>query len=535
MLPDYVERGHDRQLRAQLEAAAADRQTVLVVVRGESCTGKTRTAFEAIQRCLADWQLVFPKDTDSLLALLAASVLAPRTILWLNEAQDFLTGPAGEAASAALRRRLEQPGPVVVLATLWPAYHRELTATPPRGEADVHARARALLGPVAPVDVPGVFTGQALRNVRSRTHPSLATAVRTSANGAITQTLAAGPQLVDRYEQAGTPPACYGRAVITAAMDARRLGHTSPLPAELLKAAAPGYLTDEQRAAADSDTWFAHALVYARTKVKDVVAALSEVPHPTGMGALPDFYRLADYLDHHARTTRQLVFPPHAFWTAVQHHAATLPELHALAGAAAQRGRYRIAERLYRQVPDADATDTYALAHLAVLREDAGDREGAELLARQAADGGYPDGLASLAEFREEAGDSEGAEQLYRQAADAGYPDALINLAQRREKAGDREGAEHLYQQAVDAGSTGALTSLADLREKAGDREGAELLARQAADAGHRYALISLAQGRQIEGDHESAEHLYQQAVDAGSTGALTSLADLREKAGDRE
>ncbi|MEU2060362.1 hypothetical protein [Streptomyces sp. NPDC013455] len=42
-------------------------------------------------------------------------------------------------------------------------------------------------------------------------------------------------------------------------MDARRLGHTSPAAA-LLEAAAPGYLTERQRADADPDTCSAHAL-----------------------------------------------------------------------------------------------------------------------------------------------------------------------------------------------------------------------------------------------------------------------------------
>ncbi|MFJ8387739.1 hypothetical protein ACIQ9Q_25075 [Streptomyces sp. NPDC094438] len=41
------------------------------------------------------------------------------------------------------------------------------------------------------------------------------------------------------------------------AVDACRLGHTSPLPAALLQAAARGYLTEEQ-CAADPDTWFTH-------------------------------------------------------------------------------------------------------------------------------------------------------------------------------------------------------------------------------------------------------------------------------------
>ncbi|MFF8696715.1 hypothetical protein ACF08W_31320, partial [Streptomyces sp. NPDC015144] len=61
-----------------------------------------------------------------------------------------------------------------------------------------------------------------------------------------------------------------------------------------------------------------------------------------------------------------------------------------------------------------------ALALLAKLREEAGDQEDAERLAREAADHGDIDALALLAKLREEAGDQEDAERLAREAADHG-------------------------------------------------------------------------------------------------------------------
>jgi len=64
VLPDYVERGHDRRLRELFAEAAGSEQSAMVVVRGGSCAGKTRTAFEAVRACLGDWDLAFPKDCD---------------------------------------------------------------------------------------------------------------------------------------------------------------------------------------------------------------------------------------------------------------------------------------------------------------------------------------------------------------------------------------------------------------------------------------------------------------------------------------
>jgi hypothetical protein len=52
------------------------------------------------------------------------------------------------------------------------------------------------------------------------------------------------------------------------------------------------------------------------------------------------------------------------------------------------------------------------------------------------------------------------------------------------ERAGDREGAQALAQQAADHGNTNVLVGLAEVRERAGEREGAEALARRLADYG---------------------------------------------------
>jgi hypothetical protein len=463
-----------------------------VLVRGESCTGKTRTAFEAVRACLQGWQLVFPKNTERLLALLDADALAPRTVLWLNEAHNYLSGIGAEEAAAALHSRLEEPGPVVVLGTLWPEYHRTLTATPEYG-MDAHPNVRALLDPVRPLDVPTSFTTTALGNPLVASDPSLATAATTSTGGRITQTLAAGPQLVDHYQQA-TSHNPYSHAVITVAMDARRLGHTSPLPAELLRAAAPGYLTDQQRAAADPDTWFAHALAYAQEKVRGVVAALEPVADPEGMGALPDIYRLSDYLDHHSRAIRRRAFPPDSFWTAAREHAASTADLEALAEAADHRGHHRIAADLYQRA--ADAGGTGALLELAWRRGRTGDLDGAEQLYRRAINAGDTAALTELAQLRQRAGDLDGAERLAQRAADAGDTGPLVELAWRRGEAGDFDGAERLAQRAADAGNINALVRLAWRREEAGDLDGAERLAQQAADSGGREALLRLARLR---------------------------------------
>ncbi|MFB8272999.1 tetratricopeptide repeat protein [Streptomyces sp. NPDC055955] len=423
-------------------------------------------------------------------------------MLWLNDAQNFLIGTDAEEAAAALQSRLERPGPLVILGTLWPEHYRTLTATPESAKG-TYPNARSLLHGVNPVDVPVSFTATALQSSLVHHDRSLATAMSTCTSGRIAQTLAAGPQLVDHYHQGTSLNPC-GHAVVTAAMDARRLGHTSPLPAAFLTAAAPGYLTEQQRAAADPDTWFAHALNYARERVMGVVAALEPVAGTDGMGALPGIYRLSDYLDHHARTIRSRAFPPRSFWTAAGDYAASTADLEALAAAADHRGRYGIAADLYQRAADAGGTD--ALSELAWRRGQAGDLRGAEQLLQRLIDAGDPGALSQLAQLRQRAGNFDGAEALAQRAADTGDPGPLVELAWRLGEAGDLDGAERVAQRAADAGNVNALVRLARRLGEAGDLDGAERLAQQAADIGGRDALIRLARAHERDGDPEGAK-----------------------------
>lgn len=570
VLPSYVERPHDQQLREALRTAVAGREAVLVVVRGGSCTGKTRAAYEAVRHlsALADWELFFPRTPASALETMAARALSPRTVLWLDDAHQLLTGREGEALAAALLSRLTQPGPAIILATLWDTAFTAVTAPPPQrafGSGDPHRHARTLLaGATAVVRVPSSFGVDDLRVLDTRgDDPALTAAGRSSRDGKITQTLAAGLQLVDRYESADAPPACYAHALLTAAMDAYRMGWDTPLPHGFLQDAAPGYLSDEQRTTAGPD-WFSLALADARAPVQHVAAALEAVPHTSGMGAQRGVSRLSDYLDAHGRVTRARVRPPRSFWTAAAHHAEGAGPLARLSREAEALGLTDDADHLARLAARAGDSGVYAalaetreragdfqgaerMAHLAVdagdahccaalawMRERAGDARGAERLARLAAGAGNPDALGSLTETRERAGDLRGAERLARLSTGAGDQGALRRLGRSRERAEDVDGAARMYGLAAEAGDWRAYNALARLQERTGDRQGAEDTARRAADAGSPRCYAALAWMRERAGDLRGAEQLARLAVEAGDRRALRELAELRERLGSR-
>ncbi|MEU6212812.1 helix-turn-helix domain-containing protein [Streptomyces sp. NPDC047023] len=551
-LPGYVRREHDQVLAEVVKDAAAGRSRAVVLV-GSSSTGKTRACWEAVQPLAKKgWRLWHPFDpTRAQNALQDLPRVAPRTVVWLNEAQHYLGDRTeGEEIAAALHQLLvtAEAGPVLVLGTLWPEYAARYTAVPTPGAEDSHSRVRELLAGRT-LNIPESFDAPALAAAAALAEGGddlLDDALdRARADGRVTQDLAGAPALLNRYRQASPAAA----AVLEAAMDARRLGVGLHLPQTFLTDAATDYLTDADYDHLTHD-WIERALAELAALVHGKQAPLRRstprtprrppAPAPAVHSPAPAYagpvYRLADYLEQHGRTSRRHLCPPASFWHAAHTHLTDPEHLDNLAQEAEKRHRLQWAHSLRHRAADHGSID--ALWHLAAMREVTGDREGAEALARQAAaDQGDASVLVDLAAMREEAGDREGAGALLRQAADHGDTDALCRLAYMRERAGDSDGAEALARRAADHGNIDALCHLAYMRVEAGDREGAEALTWQAAAADHddTSVMVDLAYMREEAGDLEGAEALLRQAADQGDTRALVAQAWMRELAGDRE
>ncbi|MGW1626922.1 hypothetical protein ACWCQR_49855, partial [Streptomyces sp. NPDC002172] len=425
ILPGYVHREHDRVLSAAVQEAVEGHSRMVVLV-GSSSTGKTRACWEAVQPLAGTgWRLWHPFDpTRAEAALEDLSRVQPRTVVWLNEAQHYLDSQgSGERIAAALHHLLTHParGPVLILGTLWPEYARQYTALPASHNSDSHSRVRELLAGRT-VSVPEVFDAAALDRAAVLADSGdrlLADALnRARADGRVTQDLAGAPQLLHRYEQ-GTAAA---RALLEAAMDARRLGLGLHLPQPFLTEAAADYLT-----AVDydqlTDDWAEAAYAELARLVHGKQAPLRRVsprperrrpqapsaPSPTPAGPV---FRLADYLEQHGRTVRRLLCPPASFWHAGYTHLTRVDDLKALATAA--QGRHRLQWAHHLTCRAADAGDADALVYLSRFRERSGQHAKAEALAGQAARAGDTRALAQLARAREKAGDEEHAEALAR-------------------------------------------------------------------------------------------------------------------------
>ena len=363
LLPCYVCRAHDKKLANVVKQACGGKSKVVTLVGGSS-TGKTRACWEAIHQLSAGWRLwhpIFPDRAEAFLADLQR--VRPRTVVWLNDAQLYLqtVNPnLGERVAAGLRELLRDAarGPVLVLATLWREYWEALTVSLPDKE-NPHPQANQLLTGSL-IEVPESFTSQQLRAELAAAaveDPRLAQAAKHTRDGQVTQYLAGVPVLIERYKAA--PPAA--RALIDGAIDARRLGHGPELPYAMLKAAAPGYLTDEQWERADDD-WLEQAFGYAARPCMGVRGPLTPIkPRPSpprpcmpelcaSFGPPPTqpdnrHYRLADYLDQVGRHQRADLPVPIELWEALAFHGNS-DDLGLLALHAEERGLRRCAAQM---------------------------------------------------------------------------------------------------------------------------------------------------------------------------------------------
>ncbi|MFJ4965839.1 hypothetical protein ACIP6P_25930 [Streptomyces sp. NPDC088729] len=595
VLPPYVEREHDVELNEAVERAACGESTLVTLI-GESSTGKTRACWEVLRRLPDGWRVWHPYDpTRPDAALVHIEEVAPRTVIWLNEAQYYLLAQdpkTAESITSALRTALSdrRRGPVLVLATIWPRFWDPLTAPSATGCEDRYEQQRKLLtGMGRHIVVPKAFTDHDIRRAwrKADGDPRLESALTAAADGEITQYLAGVPRLMTRYRAAPLGAS----ALIHAAMDFRRLGHGPALSHDLLERAAEGYLADRELTGLGPG-WMADALAYCATPCHGVLGPLTRIPPRAGEAAEP-VYRLADYLEQQGRVDRRLSCPPSAFWEAAVRHGQSSEDWAELGRAAESRGRLRAAAALYQRAAEAGNTDV--LPYLARLREGtgaagearklyeaalrndglarwdlvrlrsvAGEPAKAEDLAVLAAQQGDTNSLIKLSQLRREAGDVQGADRMERTAAARGGYSTFAELVRTKEAAGDRESAEgfafavlrrtgstyalselvrareksgqpaeHLVSAAAGMGQIRPALMLARSRERAGDVPGAERLLDLAARSGSVFALLEHARLRRRAKDPAGAEARLRTAVDRGSTVALMELARLREKAGD--
>lgn len=476
-LPPYVRRDVDAELCTKITLAG--QQGGFVLVTGDSSVGKTRALFEAVRAVLPDWWLLYPGEADVLREF--ARHPAGRTVVWLDELQDYLDFHEGVPAGDV--RGMIEAG-VVLVATCWPGERTKRVALPAAGEPDPYANDRRLLDLADVLTVPDRLSTHERRRAEdlARTDPRIRVALDTPDAG-FTQVMAAGPELIRHWEHA--PP--YAKAVITAALDARRVGAHAPLKRDYLEAAVPGYLTNRQQATPPPD-WLDDALAYATELLHGATATLC--PGAAGMGTITG-YRVADYLHQHALRVRRTEHLPDIAWHAlIRHHHPD--DTDRIADNARRRGRDHEALTLYQRLIDN------------------GDSHVAELLAGLLAERGDVEQLRRLADK----GDPDAANRLDDLLAEQGNVDALRQRADR----GDHRAADRLVGLLAERGDVEELVTRADN----GNHHAAALLVDVVAERGDAEALRRLADN----GAPFAADRLDDLLAEQGDVEQLATRAD---------
>lgn len=552
-LPPYIARpmSIDEQLRQEVAAARTGNRMVLLI--GGSSNGKTRACWEAVRSTLPDWLIHHPLEPDrptALLNALRSRALQPNTVLWLNEAQAYLLDKRSDEVASALQSLLtsEDRGPILILGTMWPKFSRILEAGPDVEEGLTDASPIQQLADFASwVTMPSEFTKEQLISADSiiNSDPRLKFARSNAENRQIAQFLAGAQQLKRRYQHSDTA----GRAIVTAAIDARRAGHGRLLREDFLKAAAEGYIDDESWHGLEDD-WFSARLSDLTAQHRNLPGPLTR--HRPRRGEPPtgiSLYFLADYLDETGRRERAKEIPAPELWNAAGLYSHTTADLINLGREARRYGATHCMD-LYLKADAAGLKDTLRWFSHRLITEQrfseaeqvihdhcpdsalyaelggslfaAGNRARGEHLVRRAFDmSGNTTGARRLGHHLSTRGLKHGAERIYTWAAEADDLVALAWLAQRREALGDRTTAERYARRAMLLGNPEAVLGLAQARGMAGKMSDAERLCSTLAEDGHGAYLARSAEDLLKRQNYGMALICYQAASTAGNPQAL--------------
>ncbi|MFD8512888.1 hypothetical protein ACFV27_17665 [Streptomyces antimycoticus] len=528
LLPAYVERSHDVQLR-QMVVEAIDGRSQIVVLVGDSSSGKTRACWEAVQKIPDEWRLWHPIDPsrpDAALENIAS--VGRQTVIWLNELQHYLLTPPGdlgERIAAALRALMPDRArsPVLILATIWPEHWATLVTVPEQSQvADPHSQARALLTG-NDIPVASRFMESELEPLAkaASVDPRVDYAMRHAEQGQVTQYLAGAPALLERYVNA--PSAA--RAVISAAMDIRRLGHEVSIPYSLIEDSAEGYLTDQQWDQLP-DNWLEDALSYATQSIRGARGPLSRIrprrgePRPSEPS-----YRLADYLDQYGREARGDGDLPVGLWESLLVHADAVSCVR-LAEAAVERRFFRTAVAFYRKAAVGGNREALSLA--AGTLWSCGRQYDAIAWYREAVAAGEWRAVNEAANLLWRKGARFVAlEWLEEASTGADTPVPLAYAGDLLWRDGDVDAAIEWYQKAAVNGDFQSAKFLDCVKEEPSRVDESLEILRGRADAGDVSALSLAGKLLEEEGRTGDALGYYMRAVQEGDVGAIDCLIRL--------
>jgi TPR repeat protein/pimeloyl-ACP methyl ester carboxylesterase len=545
-LPAYVKRLHDDEL-ADLVGKVADGESRVAIVVGESSVGKTRACWEAVRHLPPPWRLWHATDPEAAAALASAideGVIKSHTVVWLDAADRYFSTPGslrGERVAASLTRlvRDRSCGPVLVLGTMWQDLWGRLTSTISEDGDTTHTRARSLLVGCE-IRVSSAFVGgdldEMLRVGRETGDRRLTEAVDRALDGRVIQYIAGVPELLDRYENASAST----KAVIKAAVHARRIARLEEIPESFLRAAAPGYM-EQDAWHLTKETWLDDALRYTAEPARELPGLLTPVKPRTTIPMDPGAesrYKLAEYLEHDDRAKTRFPIPKAAFWEAAIAYIDSPATLDHLAHEAGRRRYLRLQKALEQVASERDDTLMQQLADKLIASTAANEHSYSwRQIAAEAGLTGRDNVFFAawhVAKYLERTGQSRQAHAAWRLAVtsttDVGMSDFYPDL----KRFGVSAYVESWLRPFADSGDRTAIRVLMRACEYQGHYGQAASWARRGADLGDPDARSSLAWYLEHDGHQIDAAEQWKILADDGDSHAMMKLASFYEETGDK-
>ena len=282
--PPYVERDvHERLARAVANGG-------LVIVQGPSAAGKSRLAYEVMQRCVPRHKLIVPERLDqrpeALQNLEEIVARLPNAVVWLDQLERYI---GTQGIESVIDKLASTDANVVLLATLRAEARRDLA--PAGVDISIVRAFEDLIRRAQPIiELEKTFTSDELAHAKPyQDDERIAVAVKQEDGVGFAEYLAAAPALLERWTSARQGANPTAGAIISAAVDARAAGYLSPIPSALIEELHVHYIDRHEVARSDPST-FTGSLQWASKQILGASGCLT----PVGNDAYEPFVYLVE-------------------------------------------------------------------------------------------------------------------------------------------------------------------------------------------------------------------------------------------------
>lgn len=479
-VPPYVERDVDASMAETISTVLG--QGGLLLIRGDSTAGKTRCAYQLLQRYASDRRLFRPEDGNELrLAIPTLLTTEHECVVWLDDLERYL-GPDGLTPGRLIYLKRAQ---ILLVATMRGEQYRRYIQT--RNEADEHDASdfRRIADQSHMFALSRQWTENEIERAAASRDNRIQAALDHVGTFGISEYLAAGPLLKDEWEMAWEAEANpRGASLVAAAVDCARAGFSDPINTDLLIELHLPYL---ERAGGQilRPESIEQALDWASRRRLGVTSLL--IPNEAGSA-----YRAFEYLpDACARIAENQPVPDEVWIRLHQHAGDHVGQLFSLAFAASQQDKDDIELLCWESMADTGSSE--AVLQVGHILRRRGSITEAIAWYERAVDLGDSEGWTQIGLLYERAQDVEQARDYFGRAADVDNGHAALHLANVLHKTGDLESAEAWSRRAAALSeNSGATAELAAILGDTGRVEEAEEILRTAVASGDKESLCEL-------------------------------------------